>query len=114
PLPEAQLDRFLLKLEVKAPSREGLVEVLARTTAPAAAKVTKTASAADVLALRGFVREVPCARSVLDYAARLVLATGPASEDAPALVRRFVRYGSSPRGAQALILGAKVTALARG
>jgi MoxR-like ATPase len=114
PLPEAQLDRFLLKLEVKAPRREDLVEVLARTTAPEAARVEKVASGADVLALRDFARAIPCARPLLDYAARLVLATSPASERAPALVRRFVRYGASPRGAQALILGAKVGALLRG
>jgi MoxR-like ATPase len=114
PLPEAQVDRFLLKLEVKAPRKEDLIEVLARTTAPAAVKIEKVAGGADVVAMRAFVREVPCARPVLDYAARLTLATHPSSDGAPPLVKRFVRYGSSPRGAQALVLGAKVTALARG
>ena len=114
PLPEAQVDRFLLKIEVRAPRREDLVEVLSRTTAGAQAKAEKVASGADVSSLGAFVREVPCARPVLDYAARLVLGSGPHGEGAPALVRRFVRYGSSPRGAQAMVLAGKALALARG
>ena len=114
PLPEAQVDRFLLKIEVKPPSREDLVEVLARTTAPSTSKVERVAGAQDVIALKAFVREVPCARPVLDFAARLTLATQPSNETAPEPVKRFVRYGSSPRGAQSLVLAAKVTALARG
>jgi MoxR-like ATPase len=114
PLPEAQVDRFLLKLEVKAPRREELVDLLARTTGEREPQASRVASGADVLALRAFVREVPCAKPLLDYAARLVLATAPDAEGAPEPVRRFVRYGSSPRGGQALVLAAKATALARG
>src|SRR5438105_5439426 len=71
PLPEAQVDRFLLKIEVKAPRKDDLVEVLSRTTGAAGARPDKAASGEDVIAARAFVREVPCARPVLDYVARL-------------------------------------------
>ncbi len=114
PLPEAQVDRFLLKIEMAAPAREELVEMLARTTAGPPPPVAKVAGAEEVRALRAFAREVPCARPVLDYAARLVLASHPDAPGAPAPVRRFVRYGAGPRGAQALVLGAKVAAAAAG
>ncbi len=114
PLPEAQIDRFLFKLDVKRPSKEELVTVLDRTTGAAAARPEKVAGAEDVVRLRAFAREVPVARHVLDYVARLVLATHPDAPGATPLAKRFVRYGSSPRGGQALILGAKVLALARG
>jgi MoxR-like ATPase len=114
PLPEAQVDRFLLKLEVRAPKKEDLIEVLSRTTGTSATRSEKVAGASEVMAIRGFVREVPCARPVLDYVARLVLASHPTADGAPTVVRRFVRYGASPRGAQALVLAAKVTALAKG
>ncbi len=114
PLPEAQVDRFLLKLEVKAPKKDDLVEVLQRTTGAAAGRPEKVTGGGDVISARAFVREVPCARAVLDYAARLVLATHPDGESAPPIVKKFVRYGASPRGGQALVLAAKVTALARG
>jgi len=114
PLPEAQVDRFLLKIELKPPTRADLVEVLSRTTGAEAGKVERVATGEDVIRLRSLVREVPCARPVLDYVARLVVATHPSGDGASSLVRRFVRYGSSPRGAQALVLASKVTALAKG
>jgi MoxR-like ATPase len=114
PLPEAQVDRFLLKIEVRPPRREELVEVLARTTGESAPAVEKVARAAEVRAMRDFAREVPCARPVLDYAARLVLASHPEAEGAAPLAKKFLRYGASPRGGQALVLSAKVAALVRG
>jgi MoxR-like ATPase len=114
PLPEAQLDRFLFKVDVRAPARAELVEVLARTTGAAPPPVARVAGAAQVLGLRAFAREVPVARVVLDQVAALILATHPDGKESAPLARRFVRYGASPRGGQALVLGAKVLALARG
>ncbi len=120
PLPEAQLDRFLFKVNVEFPSSEELTEILNRTTGEAEPAVSVVADGATVLAMGELARQVPVASPVADYAARLVLATHPRHSQsgrggaAPEIVRRYVRYGSSPRGAQALILGGKVTALLAG
>ncbi len=114
PLPEAQLDRFLFKINVEFPSSQELVEILDRTTGGVEPEVGVVAAGADVLAMGELARQVPVASPVADYAARLTIATHPDSKDAPEMVRRYVRYGSSPRGAQALILGGKVTALLAG
>jgi len=114
PLPEAQLDRFLFKVNVEFPSSGELVEILNRTTGDAEPQVEVVADGAGVLAMGELARQVPVASSVADYAAHLTIATHPESDTAPDMVRRYVRYGSSPRGAQALILGGKVTALLAG
>ncbi len=114
PLPEAQLDRFLLKLKVEYPSAEDLAEIIERTTQPASNPVHKVAAGVEVEAMKGLVREVPVPQPVKEYVSRLILATRPAYAEAPEMVRRFVRYGSSPRGAQALVLGGKVAALMDG
>jgi MoxR-like ATPase len=110
PLPEAQLDRFLLKVQVNLPTRDELQEILTRTTdakCPAAEKVIHSAAAEEC---RAFIRDLLSAANIKDYAVRLVLATHPDSEYAPAIVKKYVRYGSSPRGAQALTLAGKVYA----
>jgi len=115
PLPEAQLDRFLFKLKVQYPSAEHLHTILDRTTGATAPGIRKVlANAADVTALREVVREVPLARDIQDYAVRLVLGTHPEHAVANSLARRFVRYGASPRGAQALVLAAKIHAVLDG
>jgi MoxR-like ATPase len=114
PLPEAQLDRFLFKLKVRYPSQQDLVEIIERTTKPVTSPVQKAANGAEVEALKSLVREVPVPQPVKEYVSRLILATRPDFEGAPEMVRRFVRYGSSPRGAQALVLGGKVFALMDG
>ena len=114
PLPEAQLDRFLLKVFVETSSVSELVEIVDRTTVKEMPKAEGAASAEDVLAMRALVREVPVASQMKEYIARLVLATHPDSEDAPEVTRKYIRYGSSPRGAQAITLGAKVRALVDG
>jgi MoxR-like ATPase len=114
PLPEAQLDRFLLKVRVRPPGREDLVEVLRRTTGEADGGPEPVGGADELLAARAFIRTLPCPEPVLDYAARLVLATHPENADAPERVKRCVRYGASPRGAQALVASARVRALRRG
>ncbi len=114
PLPEAQLDRFLFKINVAFPASDELVEIIHRTTGESEPQVAVVADGATVLAMGKLARQVPVATPVSDYAARLVIATHPESETAPEAVRRYVRYGASPRAAQALILGGKVTALLAG
>lgn len=114
PLPEAQLDRFMFKINVAFPSSDELVQILARTTGEQVPSVKQVASGSDILAMRSVARQVPVATHVSEYVARLVVATHPESPTASPLVRQFVRYGASPRGGQALILGAKVNALFAG
>jgi len=114
PLPEAQLDRFFFKLLVRYPNREELGTILNRTTraeVPSGEKVMDKETVREWMAL---VREVVVAPHVEDYAVRLVLATQPESDQATETVKKYVRYGSSPRGAQALILAGKIRALLDG
>jgi MoxR-like ATPase len=113
PLPEAQLDRFFFKLRVDLPGRDELHAILDRTTGPADLAVRPVLGRARVLEMRELVRKVPVARPIQDYAIRLVESTHP-SRSTVAEVKKFVRYGSSPRGAQALILAAKIRALGAG
>jgi MoxR-like ATPase len=113
PLPEAQLDRFFFKVQVTYPDRDELHAIVERTTGSDEARVRPVLSGERLLELRGIVREVPIARPIRDYAVRLVLATHPRA-GAIAEVTRAVRYGSSPRGAQALVLAAKIAALRDG
>jgi MoxR-like ATPase len=119
PLPEAQLDRFLLKVIVPTPRTSELEEILRRTTAQAPAPVAPVLDGRRILEMRALVRQVPLGDRARAFIARLVKAThppgGPADGVEPGpLVRRFVRYGASARGAQALALGGKVLALAAG
>ena len=114
PLPEAQLDRFLVKIFVRDSSVAELVEIVDRTTVKDTPRAEAVASGEEIVAMRELVREVPVASHVKEYVARLVLATHPTSRDAPDAARRYVRYGSSPRGAQAITLSAKVRALTQG
>src|SRR5262245_1632279 len=114
PLPEAQLDRFLFKLRVRYPALEELNTIIDRTTQARAVTVDRVMSGANVLGFRELIREVPIASHVRDLASTIIMATHPAWLHAPEVARRFVRYGASPRGAQALVLGAKVRALAEG
>src|SRR5256712_4932279 len=114
PLPEAQLDRFLLKLRVRYPAIEELNAIIDRTTQSRQVVVERVMSGAKVLGYRELIRDVPVAAHVRDFASGIVMATNPQREQAPDVARRFVRYGASPRGAQALGLGAKVRALPAG
>ena len=113
PLPEAQLDRFTFKLRVDLPARAELHDILDRTTGAEEPAVRPALTRARLLEMRALVRQVPIARPIQDYAVRLVEATHPARSSV-AEVQRFVRYGSSPRGAQAIILAAKIEALRAG
>ena len=114
PLPEAQLDRFFFKLRVEFPNREELHTIMDRTTAGTDPAVDKVADRERLLEMRAFAQNVPVARHIQDYALRILQATHPDSEDAPEITEQFVRYGSSPRGAQAMLLSAKVRALMDG
>ena len=114
PLPEAQLDRFLLKVIVGSPSEDELVSILARTTGQPPSAPSPVLSRDQVLELRALCREVIVAEPVLRYASRLVGASAPEHDGAPELVRRAVRYGAGVRGGQALVLAAKAVALLEG
>lgn len=111
PLPEAQLDRFLFKLLVPFPKRQELAMILDRTTTASTPQPSKVLDGPAILQWMDFVRQIVVAPHVQDYAVRLVLATHPESEFATDMVKRYVRFGSSPRGAQSLILAAKIKAL---
>ena len=114
PLPEAQLDRFFFKILVGYPSAEELSEVLSRTTTGAGAKVEHVLTREALIELMKLVREVPVASHVKDYAVRLVLATHPKTETASPIANQYLRFGSSPRGGQTLLLAGKVRALTEG
>ncbi|MCX7934864.1 MAG: MoxR family ATPase, partial [Planctomycetota bacterium] len=114
PLPDAQLDRFLMKLLVTYSSRAELTEVITRTTEGIVVEAQKVMDGNTINEWRRLVREVIVAPPVKDYAVRIVLATHPKGEFAAEAANRFVRYGASPRAAQALILTAKVRALREG
>src|SRR3990170_3345282 len=111
PLPEAQVDRFLFKLRVLFPALDDLVKIMDRTTGPELPAVERVTSGATILAMQTLAREVAVAAHVKDYVARVVRATHPEGEGTASMAKRFVRYGASPRGAQALLLAAKVRAL---
>ena len=114
PLPEAQLDRFLFKVNVTSPNVEELVEILNRTTTDRMPEVRRVADAQAILRMQSLARQVPIAHHVAEYAARLVVATHPDSPQAPRAARDYVRHGASPRGGQALVLAAKVNTLLDG
>ncbi len=122
PLPEAQLDRFMLKILVGFPSEDEMMEVISRTTTASMPTVRAVLDGARLLAMKALVRQVPAAPHVVRYAVRLAQATHPefasgiggTAANIPESVRRYVRYGASPRAVQALILGGKVLALLDG
>ena len=105
------MDRFLLKLKVLYPAQDELGLILDRTTVNETPKAGKVLDTERVMDMRWLIREVTVASHVKDYAVRIVFATRPETELAPDMVKEYVHYGSSPRGAQAIILGAKVRAL---
>jgi MoxR-like ATPase len=114
PLPEAQLDRFFFKLKVSYPGEEALHDILDRTTQPNETEVSRVLDGPEILEMRQIARAVPIARPVQAYAIRLTLGTHPDSPYATPRVKRFVRYGASPRAAQTLVLAGKIHALREG
>ncbi len=114
PLPEAQLDRFLFKVNVAFPSEDELIHIINRTTGTDVPSVEKVTDGAHIIRMGELALNTPIASHVSEYVARLIVATHPEHPDAPPMVKDYVRYGASPRGAQALIIGAKVNALLDG
>ena len=114
PLPEAQLDRFLFKVDVQFPSVDELVAILDRTTGAAAPAAGKVAAGRQVIGMGQLALGAPIPSHVSRYVARIVVATHPDSQESPPMLRHYARYGASPRGAQALIIGAKINALLEG
>ena len=114
PLPEAQLDRFIFKIMVSFPSEEDLVAIVDRTTGSDLPTAAKVCSAAQIVEMQRLARAVPIAPHVTAYAVSVLAATHPDQPRAPQLVRDYVRYGGSPRGAQALVTAGKIGALLDG
>jgi MoxR-like ATPase len=114
PLPEAQLDRFFFKLHVPFPTREELHAIIDRTTTAHEARVESVLGRPEILAMQQLVRTVPVARHVQDYAIRVLQATHPDAEETTPKVRRYIRTGASPRGAQAMLLASKIRAVLEG
>ncbi len=113
PLPEAQLDRFIFKVNVTFPSADELTEIIGRTTGQENPTVAVAADGERLIAMQNLARQVPIPSHVSAYISQLIVASHPGNSPAP-LVNQYVRYGSSPRGAQGLVLGAKITALLAG
>jgi MoxR-like ATPase len=114
PLPEAQLDRFLFKVMVPFPSEADLITIMDRTTGAESASAQKIATAAEIVEMQRLARAVPIAPHITAYAVSILAATHPDQARAPELVREYVRYGGSPRGAQALVTAGKIFALLDG
>jgi MoxR-like ATPase len=114
PLPEAQLDRFMLNIVMGYPTASEERAIVATTTSTDEPDVTPVAGAAELLRARRLVREVPAAENVVDYATRLVRATRPASDGVSGSVRQWVRWGAGPRAGQSLVLAAKARAVTQG
>jgi len=114
PLPEAQLDRFIYKLLIEYPTRSDLIEVLRRTTTEETPHAKNMVRPEELSEMQKLVREVIIAPHVEELAADLLLSTHPESEAAPESVKKYVRYGASPRGVQAMVLTAKARALLAG
>ena len=111
PLPEAQLDRFLFQIDVNFPDHDELIEIANRTTGAEEMRPATVTDGATIAAMQRIARQVPIAAHLTDYAVRLLEATHPTHPLAPEMVKRYVRYGASPRGVQAMILASKSLAL---
>jgi len=114
PLPEAQLDRFFFKLNVTFPSSAELVAISDRTTSGADPQANKVVAAVDIVGMQQLARQTPIASHVTLYGVRLLEATHPDNPQATRLVKKYVRYGGSPRALQAMILAGKIMALLDG
>ena len=114
PLPEAQLDRFLFKVMVPFPSEEDLISIMDRTTGAESVTAQKVATAVEIVEMQRLARSVPIAPHITAFAVSVLAATHPDQPRAPELVREYVRYGASPRGAQALVTAGKIFALLDG
>lgn len=111
PLPEAQMDRFLLKLDVKFPNKEELYQIVTMTTNHEYVEISKICDGKKIMQMREIASQVPVAKAVGEYIMDIILKGHPENPDAPEIVKNYVRYGASPRGAQAIMAAAKVYAL---
>ncbi|GAB4449980.1 MAG: MoxR family ATPase [Anaerolineae bacterium] len=111
PLPEAQLDRFFFQIQVEYPTHDDLVEIANRTTGATESAAAVVTSGEKIVGMQKLARQVPIAQHLTAYAVNLLEATHPHHPSAPDMVRRYVRYGASPRGMQAMIIAAKILAL---
>lgn len=114
PLPEAQLDRFFFKIIMEPPSLAEMNDIVTRTTGDAKSEPETVFNQAEIIRLGQLVRQVPIASHLVEYAGRLVLSLHPGGKDDMPMVKQYVRYGASPRGAQAVVLAAKACALMQG
>ncbi len=114
PLPEAQMDRFMFKLNVEFPSVEELLQIVTLTTGVDEPAIEPITNAAEILEVQAAAKEVPVARPVMEYAMRLIALTHPDNEASPQVIKKYIRCGSSPRGAQAIIATSRVRALMEG
>ncbi len=114
PLPEAQMDRFIFKLYVEFPKLEELSQIVNITTSVGESELNKVSSGEELIKMANIAKEVPIAKPVMEYAMKLILATHPEDISSPDITKKYVRYGSSPRGAQAIIKAARVKALMEG
>ncbi len=114
PLPEAQLDRFLFKLQVKFPNLDELMQIMDITVTNKKVELNEIISGEDILNIRSLVKDLPMAEGVKEYALKLVLATHPELEDSPEITKKYVAIGSSPRGAQGIFNASRVRALMEG
>ncbi|MDP4178689.1 MAG: MoxR family ATPase [Bacillota bacterium] len=114
PLPEAQLDRFLFKLNVKFPTLEELKDIINVTVTNNSTELQKVIDGEKILEIRKIIKDVPIAQPVVEYALKTVLATHPENQDSPEVSKKYIRFGASPRAAQAIILTSKVRALMEG
>lgn len=114
PLPEAQMDRFLFKLDVKFPNFNELKDIVDLTVSNNEVELNKVIDGEEILKVRTIINEVPMADAVKEYALKVVLATHPEMEDTPDIAKKYIRYGASPRAAQAIIKTSKVRALMEG
>lgn len=114
PLPEAQMDRFLFKLDVAFPNKEELMRIVLTTTDGKVHRASKVMDGKRLLQMREIAQQVPVAEPVAEYLMDLILKTHPENQEAPEVVRQYVRYGASPRGAQAVLQAARIFALLAG
>ncbi|MTI49654.1 MAG: MoxR family ATPase [Firmicutes bacterium] len=114
PLPEAQMDRFLFKLDVKFPNASELADIVNITTVKGDIKLSKVTTGKEIIDMANIAKEIPIAKPVMEYAMNLILFTHPENQVSPDITKRYVRFGSSPRGAQAIIKAARVKALMEG
>ncbi len=114
PLPEAQLDRFLFKLNVDFPTKEELFNIVLSTTGTAENQAEKVLDSEKIINMGTISRQVPVAKGVGDYVMNLIVKTHPENEEAPDYIKKYVNYGASPRGGQAIVLTSRIYALLKG